>query len=50
MKPVASNPRIEIALRQRQMRCYLGHGAMKRIIEASVLRRRRKDRLRRSNE
>src|SRR5580704_1523000 len=39
MKAVTANARVVISLRQRQVRCYLGHGLVKRIVEASIMRR-----------
>src|SRR6266581_5147945 len=50
VETVSSNARLEVALRKRKMRCDLRHGAVKRIVEAGEMCRRRKDRLRGSNK
>ena len=50
VETIASNPCVEIALRERQMRCHFRHGLVKSIVETGEVRRRRKDRLRGSDE
>ena len=44
MKSIAANARIEVALRDGEVRCDFRHGLVKSIVEAGKLHRRRKDR------
>jgi len=46
METIASDPCVEAALREWQVRCHLGHGLVKGIIKAGEMRGRGKDRLR----
>src|SRR5271170_1090342 len=46
VETIPSNSYIEVALGNRQMRCYFRHGSMKGVVETGVVRRRRKNRLR----
>ena len=39
METVASNPSLEVALGNRQMRCHFRHGSMKSVVETGVVRR-----------
>ena len=50
VETVASNTRVEVALRERQMRCDFRHGLVKYIVKTGELRRRRKERLRGSDK
>src|SRR5450631_3270565 len=50
VEAIALNAGFEITLRKRQMRCDLGHGAMKSIVETGEVRGRGKTRLSRRNQ
>lgn len=50
METVASNTRVEVALRERQMRRDFRHGLVKYIVKTGELRRRREKRLRGSDK
>ena len=50
METVASNSCIKVTLGNRKMRRHFRHGSMKSVVETGVVCRRRKNRLRRSDE